>query len=80
MDESCGVADRRCGVGMGDKSDTMLKVHLASQVGFGELNDKTIKGLMYLIKIVSMTLFSYSLSYFVRQVEYLIYGSQQWKS
>jgi hypothetical protein len=30
-----------------------LKVHLGPQVDFGELNAKTIKGLMYLSKIVS---------------------------
>jgi hypothetical protein len=30
-----------------------MKVHLGPYVDFGELNDKAIKGLMYLSKIVS---------------------------
>jgi hypothetical protein len=30
-----------------------VKVHLGLYVDFGELNDKTIKGLMYLSKFVS---------------------------
>jgi hypothetical protein len=44
------IVPRRVGCGDGDP----LKVHLGPLVDFGELNDKAIKGLMCLSKIVSM--------------------------
>jgi hypothetical protein len=49
-------------------------VHLGAEVDFGELNDKMIKGLMYLSQIMS----KFYLDIHEQLLEYLFVGSIIW--